>query len=105
MSSAGAGSRCVVGVQWRAAELDCPSERALTGAVVRALLQRTLVEAWTIVGRAFVDPSFNNHNWEEELREHMLSAYNATNSDLAASEIQRMLEDLGDPYTRRVPPE
>ncbi|KXZ54634.1 hypothetical protein GPECTOR_4g699 [Gonium pectorale] len=67
--------------------------------------QRTLAEAWTIVGRAFVDPTFNGHDWEGELRQHMLSAYAAHNGEEALGEIGRMLEDLGDPYTRRVPPE
>lgn len=67
--------------------------------------QRTLVEAWTIVGDSFVDPLFNNHNWEEELRTHMMAAYNSTDGDAAYQEINRMLEDLGDVYTRRVPPE
>ncbi|GLC33706.1 hypothetical protein PLESTB_000106100 [Pleodorina starrii] len=67
--------------------------------------QRTLVEAWTIVGQAFVDPSFNGHDWESELREHMMTAFNAANPDAAFGEIGHMLEELGDPYTRRIPPE
>ncbi|GIL83336.1 hypothetical protein Vretimale_11309 [Volvox reticuliferus] len=67
--------------------------------------QRTLVEAWTIVGQAFVDPSFNGHDWESELREHMMTAYSSSSDDEAFKEISHMLEDLGDPYTRRVPPE
>ncbi|GIL52993.1 hypothetical protein Vafri_8708 [Volvox africanus] len=67
--------------------------------------QRTLVEAWTIVGQAFVDPSFNGHDWESELRDHMMTAYSSSSSDEAFGEISHMLEDLGDPYTRRVPPE
>ena len=29
--------------------------------------QKTMVEAWTIVGEAFVDGSFNHHDWEREL--------------------------------------
>lgn len=67
--------------------------------------QRTLVEAWTIVGQAFVDASFNGHDWEGELREHMMTAFNAPSPDDAFGEIGHLLEDLGDPYTRRVPPE
>ena len=63
------------------------------------------MEAWTIVGESFVDPAFNNHNWEEELRTHMMAAYNSTDGDTAYQEINRMLEDLGDVYTRRIPPE
>jgi hypothetical protein len=67
--------------------------------------QRTLVEAWTIVGQAFVDPSFNGHDWQDELREHMMAAYNSGSSDDAFGEIGHMLDELGDPYTRRVAPE
>ncbi|EFJ47344.1 hypothetical protein VOLCADRAFT_92124 [Volvox carteri f. nagariensis] len=67
--------------------------------------QRTLVEAWTIVGQAFVDPRFNGHDWEGELREHMMAAFNAEEPEAAFGEIGRMLGELGDPYTRRVPPE
>ncbi|KAG2431731.1 hypothetical protein HXX76_009227 [Chlamydomonas incerta] len=67
--------------------------------------QRTLVEAWTIVGHSFVDPAFNGHDWEGELREHMMKAYNSGNGSAALGEIGAMLEELGDPYTRRIPPE
>lgn len=67
--------------------------------------QRTMVEAWTIVGESFVDPTFNGHNWEEELRAHMMAAFNAPTGDAAYAEISHMLEDLGDVYTRRIPPE
>ncbi|KAG2490993.1 hypothetical protein HYH03_010665 [Edaphochlamys debaryana] len=67
--------------------------------------QRTLVEAWTIVAHSFVDTDFNGHSWEEELKEHMMAAYNSADGDKAFAEIGAMLEDLGDPYTRRIPPE
>ncbi|PNW77838.1 hypothetical protein CHLRE_10g453807v5 [Chlamydomonas reinhardtii] len=67
--------------------------------------QRTLVEAWTIVGHSFVDPAFNGHDWEVELREHMMKAYNSGDGSAALGEIAAMLEELGDPYTRRIPPE
>ncbi|KAG2449527.1 hypothetical protein HYH02_005669 [Chlamydomonas schloesseri] len=67
--------------------------------------QRTLVEAWTIVGHSFVDPGFNGHDWEGELREHMMKAYNSGDGTAAMGEITAMLEALGDPYTRRIPPE
>lgn len=68
-------------------------------------VQRTLVEAWTIIGQSFVDPSFNGHDWNGELKEHMLAAFAAPSGDVALGEIGAMIDDLGDPYTRRVPPE
>mmetsp|Transcript_25512 Transcript_25512/g.55512 ORF Transcript_25512/g.55512 Transcript_25512/m.55512 type:complete len:585 (+) Transcript_25512:49-1803(+) len=67
--------------------------------------QRTMVEAWTIVGETFVDENLNGRRWEEELRDHMLAAFHSDNADDAYGQIQGMLDDLGDPYTRRVPPE
>ncbi|GFR48940.1 hypothetical protein Agub_g10947 [Astrephomene gubernaculifera] len=68
-------------------------------------VQQTLVEAWTIVSRAFVDQNFNGHDWEASLRRHMMAAYGSRSGEAAAAEIGALLEELGDPYTRRVPPE
>lgn len=139
--------------------------------------QRTLVETWGIVGESFVDPTFNNHDWQvgcmcmggqaswkgmqhvhvgrrttgpatmtgreavmgragstrsmphahactlllslkahkrphlilisqDELREHMMAAYTADEDPGRAwDEINAMLSELGDPYTRRIEPE
>lgn len=67
--------------------------------------QRTMVEAWTIVGESFVDDTFNGKSWADELREHMMAAYNSRDPDAAFKEISSMLAELGDPYTRRIPAE
>lgn len=67
--------------------------------------QKTMVEAWTIVRDSFVDSTFNNKSWEEELRSHMNAAYGSGTVATAYGEISKMLNDLGDPYTRLVPPE
>eukprot|EP00878_Enallax_costatus_P010914 GHUV01011400.1.p1 GENE.GHUV01011400.1~~GHUV01011400.1.p1 ORF type:complete len:434 (+),score=100.93 GHUV01011400.1:225-1526(+) len=66
--------------------------------------QQTLFEAWSIVGDSFVDDRFNNHNWPEELKSHMVAAYNSKDGKGAYQEISNMLEDLGDPYTRIIAP-
>ncbi len=55
--------------------------------------------------QSFVDPSFNGHDWNGELKEHMLAAFAAPTGDVALGEIGAMIDDLGDPCTRRVPPE
>lgn len=51
----------------------------------------------------FFDEQFNGHNWEEELRSHLVAAYNTASQDDAQKEINSMLSDLGDPYTRMIP--
>lgn len=51
-----------------------------------------------------MDDNFNHHSWPEELKSHMMAAYNSKNGGAAYQEITKMLEDLGDPYTRIIPP-
>ncbi|KAJ9519435.1 hypothetical protein QJQ45_023077 [Haematococcus lacustris] len=78
--------------------------------------QRTLVEAWTIVGESFVDPGFNSQDWKGALQRHMMAAYAAgeeaadgrdPNSIHSAAwdQINAMLDLLGDPFTRRIEPQ
>lgn len=67
--------------------------------------QRTLAEAWTIVGESFVDESFNGHDWENELRTHMVAAFKSPDGSTAYKQLDELLQNLGDPYTRRIPPE
>eukprot|EP00891_Asterochloris_glomerata_P008045 jgi/Astpho2/8045/e_gw1.00120.31.1_t len=62
-----------------------------------------MVEAWTIVGEAFVDGSFNHHDWERELSKAMFDAYKAPSIKGAEEATDRMLASLGDTFTRRVP--
>lgn len=67
--------------------------------------QQTMVQAWSIVGESFVDGTFGGHNWTDELRTHMLAAYSSSDTPSAYKEISNMLADLGDPYTRLLPPD
>ncbi|WIA14626.1 hypothetical protein OEZ85_003131 [Tetradesmus obliquus] len=62
--------------------------------------QQTLLEAWSIVGDSFVDDSFNGHYWPDELKQHMLAAFASKDGRAAFHEIETMLGELGDPYTR-----
>ena len=53
--------------------------------------QKTMVEAWTIVGEAFVDGSFNHHDWERELSK--VSWRGHTSDQLMAPALHVMLTD------------
>ena len=66
-------------------------------------VQKTLVEAWDIVNKVFVDNT--GEEWKQDLRTYLMQAYKAPDADGAYDSIQAMLKDLGDPYTRLVPPE
>ena len=68
-------------------------------------VQKTLVEAWTIVEEAFVDGKFGGRHWDTELGDALLAAYQAENGEKAYSVIRGMLGKLGDPFTRIVPPQ
>ena len=68
-------------------------------------VQKTLVEAWTIVREGFFDERFNNRDWDSELSKYMLATYRSDSGDKAYNELNKMLKGLGDPYTRIVPPE
>jgi hypothetical protein len=63
------------------------------------------VEAWTIVEEAYVDGGFGGNNWERELSSSLLSAYTSTDGEAAYSVVKEMVEKLGDPFTRLVPPQ
>lgn len=65
-------------------------------------IQKTLVEAWTIVNEAYVDAGFGGHNWEKELGEALTTAYTATDASKAYGAVEQMLNKLGDPFTRIV---
>lgn len=65
-------------------------------------IQKTLVEAWTIVNEAYVDAGFGGHNWEKELGDALMMAYAATEPSKAYDAVETMLNKLGDPFTRIV---
>lgn len=67
-------------------------------------VQKTLVEAWTIVSEAYVDPSFNNLDWQHELLSELTSISEAPTKEAAAEKISGMVSKLGDPFTRWVSP-
>jgi hypothetical protein len=53
-----------------------------------------------LAGDSFVDDSFNGHYWPDELKSHMLAAFASKDGRAAFHEIETMLGELGDPYTR-----
>lgn len=60
-------------------------------------------EMWQIINNEFVDRNFNQVNWQNK-REELLSK-NYNNKTQAYRAINQALKELGDPYTRFLPPE
>ncbi|MBL1210234.1 carboxyl-terminal processing protease CtpB [Geminocystis sp. GBBB08] len=60
-------------------------------------------EVWQIVNNEFVDHNFNQVNWQNK-REELLKQ-NYLNKKQAYRAINQALKELGDPYTRFLPPE
>jgi C-terminal processing protease CtpA/Prc len=67
-------------------------------------VQKTLVEAWSILTETYVDPTFNHLDWQQELSSKLNSIAYAPSKDVAAEQIATMVSDLGDPFTRWVSP-
>ncbi|MEA5508885.1 S41 family peptidase [Crocosphaera sp. UHCC 0190] len=59
-------------------------------------------EMWQIVNNEFVDRNFNRVDWQEKRRELLSQDY--ANPKQAYKAIRDALKDLGDPYTRFLPP-
>ncbi|MEL7034333.1 MAG: carboxyl-terminal processing protease CtpB [Cyanobacteria bacterium J06592_8] len=59
-------------------------------------------EAWQIVYREYVDPSFNRRNWKA-IRQELLSK-NYSSREEAYRALRQALEELDDPYTRFMDP-
>ncbi|PSC70752.1 Carboxyl-terminal-processing protease [Micractinium conductrix] len=59
-----------------------------------------MAEAWTIVTQTYVDASFNNTQWDEELVGALTAAADAKNAEEARQQIPQLLGKLGDPFTR-----
>lgn len=67
-------------------------------------VQKTLVEAWMILYETYVDPNFNHLDWHGELRSELESIAHAASLEEASKEVAGMINKLGDPFTRWVPP-
>ena len=61
-----------------------------------------LNEAWQIVDRSYVDPQFNQVNWQK-VRQSLLSQ-NYSSREAAYSALRNALKQLNDPYTRFLNP-
>ena len=64
--------------------------------------EKLFTQAWRIVSQAYIDESFNHQNWWQ-LREKALNG-RIDNREVAYGAIQKMLETLGDPFTRFLTP-
>lgn len=99
---------CIKGMTWQIAcrclkwaVAQCRFPASADPAVFAA--QKTLVEAHQIIEEAYVDGRFGGHDWKDELSTALTAAYSAESGDKAYAQIGRMLEKLGDPFTRIVP--
>ena len=68
-------------------------------------VQRTMVEAWDAVSSAYVDGRFGGRDWRGDLVAGLNAAAAAPDARAAYGTISAMLDKLGDPYTRIVPPD
>ncbi|UFP92994.1 S41 family peptidase [Gloeobacter morelensis] len=59
-------------------------------------------EVWQVVNREYVDPTFNNQNWQETRRKFLAKDYKSRED--AYKSTREMLKGLGDPYTRFMDP-
>ena len=60
-------------------------------------------EIWQIVNNEFVDGNFNQVDWQAKREDLLQRNYNSTKEAYLA--IKKVLKDLGDPYTRFLPPD
>lgn len=67
-------------------------------------VQKTLVEAWGLIKETFVDPTFNNQDWDLKLQQTMVEMFPLRSADAAYNKISTMLSSLGDPFTRIISP-
>lgn len=87
----------------------------IVGSIVSATLPETVKaemkdspkqvidEVWQIVNHQFVDSNFNRIDWRKKREELLSRSY--TSKAQAYKAIQQALKELGDPYTRFLPPE
>ncbi|XP_024540786.1 carboxyl-terminal-processing peptidase 3, chloroplastic [Selaginella moellendorffii] len=67
-------------------------------------VQRTLLQAWSIIRDTYVDPTFNKQDWTSQLKDTILKLSTLDSSETAYEQVRDMLATLGDPYTRIVTP-
>lgn len=67
-------------------------------------VQRTLIEAWSLIRESFVDPTFNHQDWDLKLQQTMVEMFPLKSADAAYGKIKAMLASLEDPFTRIISP-
>lgn len=67
-------------------------------------VQRTLVEAWSLIRETFVDPTFNHQDWDLKLQQTMAEIFPLKSADAAYNKVSGMVSTLGDPFTRIISP-
>eukprot|EP00884_Botryococcus_braunii_P004112 jgi/Botrbrau1/13701/Bobra.250_2s0002.1 len=61
-------------------------------------VQQALVEAWGYVSTSYLDPTYNNVDWQKQLQESLDASFGAKNPKEAYAVVTAMLEKLGDPF-------
>lgn len=72
------------------------------GAHALSEAQKLVAEAWRVVDNAYVDRTYNGHDWFGERQRAVKRAYASTDEGYEA--IRRLLALLDDPYTRLLTP-
>mmetsp|Transcript_47095 Transcript_47095/g.112240 ORF Transcript_47095/g.112240 Transcript_47095/m.112240 type:complete len:553 (+) Transcript_47095:218-1876(+) len=75
----------------------------VASAAVSSEEARTVAEAWKVLGKAYVDQTFNGVDWQAT-RQKFVSKGNYKNMDEAYQGIRDMCKLLGDKYTRFLTP-
>jgi carboxyl-terminal processing protease len=83
--------------------LTLPGFSAAVSATLKDSPKAVIDEAWQIVNREYVDPSFNRTDWSEVREELLGKEY--TSRQEAYTALRQALERLDDPYTRFMDPE
>ncbi len=65
--------------------------------------QRFIAETWRTVDSVYIDRTFNHQNWFQ-LRQDALYSKKYKTMDEARTEVEKLLNSLGDRYTRYLPP-
>ena len=82
--------------------LTIPGLSGSVNATLKNSPKAVIDEAWQIVNREYVDPSFNRIDWLE-VRQQLLSKEYSSPEE-AYTELRNALEKLNDPYTRFLDP-
>lgn len=95
-------SRTIASAVGVVALIGIPALAYKASAMLQDSPKAVLDEAWQIVDRDYVDPSFNHVNWQQ-VRQNLLSRSYSSREE-AYTALRNALKQLNDPYTRFMDP-